>query len=59
MLPSVELTDIRNIDLTLQLRLADDTLTGRVGTPGGPQSEFSGWLGLVATIEALIAEATA
>jgi hypothetical protein len=53
MLPSVE---HRRINLALELRVADDALTGRVTTPDGNDTNFSGWLGLVATIEALLAE---
>jgi hypothetical protein len=45
------------INLALELRVADDALTGRVTTPDGNDTDFSGWLGLVATIEALLAEA--
>ena len=53
MLRSVE---HRNITLALELRLADDALTGRVTAADGKETEFSGWLGLVATIESLLAE---
>jgi hypothetical protein len=53
MLRSVE---SRNITLALELQVADDALTGRVTTPDGSDTSFSGWLGLVATIEALLAE---
>ena len=52
MLPFVE---HRLINLTLELEVADDALTGRVTRPDGTGTEFSGWLGLVATIEALVA----
>ena len=54
MLRSVEQ---RRINLALELRVADDALTGRVTTPDGTDTDFSGWLGLVATIEALLADA--
>ena len=53
MLPFVE---HRLINLELELRVADDALTGRVTGPDGKGTEFSGWLGLVATIESLVAE---
>ena len=53
MLRSVEQ---RQINLALELRVADDALTGRVTGPGGIDTDFSGWLGLVATIESLLAE---
>ena len=53
MLRSVE---HRLINLALELRVADDALTGRVTTPDGADTDFSGWLGLVATIEALLAD---
>jgi hypothetical protein len=45
----------RQINLALELRLADDALTGRVTAADGTQTDFSGWLGLVATIEARLA----
>ena len=51
MLPFVE---PRLINLTLELELADDALTGRVTAPDGTGTEFSGWLGLVATIETVL-----
>ena len=51
MLPFVE---HRLINLTLELELADDALTGRVTAPDGTGTEFSGWLGLVATIETVL-----
>jgi hypothetical protein len=53
MLRSVE---SRQINLRLELQVADDALTGRVRAPDGTDTDFSGWLGLVATIEALLAE---
>jgi len=46
----------RQITLALELQVADDALTGRVRTPDGTDTDFSGWLGLVATIESLLAE---
>jgi hypothetical protein len=53
MLRSVE---PRQINIALELQVADDALTGRVTAPDGTDTDFSGWLGLVATIEALLAE---
>jgi hypothetical protein len=53
MLRSVE---TRNITLALELQVADGALTGRVTSPSGTDTDFSGWLGLVATIESLLAE---
>ena len=47
----------RRINLALELQVADDALTGRVTTPDGTDTDFSGWLGLVATIESLLADA--
>ncbi len=46
----------RKINLALELHVADDALTGRVTAADGTDTQFSGWLGLVATIEALLAE---
>lgn len=48
--------DYRKINLALELQVADDALTGRVTTADGTDTDFSGWLGLVATIEALLAD---
>jgi hypothetical protein len=48
--------DYRKIDLALELHVADEALTGRVTAADGRGTDFSGWLGLVATIEALLAE---
>jgi hypothetical protein len=47
----------RQITLALELQVADDALTGRVTAADGTDTDFSGWLGLVATIEALLADA--
>ena len=46
----------KNITLALELQVADDALTGRVTASDGTDTDFSGWLGLVATIEALLAD---
>jgi hypothetical protein len=53
--PMLRSVEQRNINLALELRLADDALTGRVKAADGQETDFSGWLGLVATIEALLA----
>jgi hypothetical protein len=55
-LPSVEQ---RTVHLTLDLRVDNDALTGRVTAADGSETDFSGWLGLVATIEAQLAETIA
>ena len=54
--PMLRFVEHQNITLSLELRLADDALTGRVTAADGKETDFSGWLGLVATIEALLAE---
>ena len=46
----------RQINLALELHVADDALTGRVTAADGTDTDFSGWLGLVATIESLLAD---
>ena len=53
--PMLRSVEPRNINLALELRLADDALTGRVTAADGNETDFSGWLGLVATIESLLA----
>ena len=54
--PMLRSVEHRTINLALELRLADDALTGRVTAADGTDTDFSGWLGLVATIESLLAE---
>ena len=54
--PMLRSVEHQNITLALELRLADDALTGRVTAADGKETDFSGWLGLVATIEGLLAE---
>jgi hypothetical protein len=54
--PMLRSVEHRIITLALELRLADDALTGRVTAADGTDTDFSGWLGLVATIESLLAE---
>ena len=54
--PMLRSVEHRTITLALELRLADDALTGRVTAADGIDTDFSGWLGLVATIESLLAE---
>jgi hypothetical protein len=53
--PMLRSVEPLNINLALELRLADDALTGRVTAADGNETDFSGWLGLVATIESLLA----
>ena len=43
-----------SIHLELDLEVADGSLSGRVHNGSGPVREFSGWLGLVGAIDALI-----
>ena len=40
--------------ISLDLSLDGDSLTGRATDEAGTHREFSGWLGLVSAIEALI-----
>ena len=44
----------RDIAISLDLHLEHDCLTGRARNGGGPAREFSGWVGLVATIDSLL-----
>jgi hypothetical protein len=43
------------IVIRLELRVADTPLTGRASTATAPARDFTGWLGLVAAIDGLIA----
>jgi hypothetical protein len=38
----------------LEVDAVGDSLSGRVVTPGGETREFTGWLGLLGALEALI-----
>jgi hypothetical protein len=41
--------------ISLELNLDGDSLSGRASDEAGTRREFSGWLGLMSAIEALIA----
>lgn len=41
--------------ISLELDVAGDSLSGRASDGAGVEREFSGWLGLIAAIEALLA----
>jgi hypothetical protein len=43
-----------HIVIGLELRQTEDTLTGRITVAGGEVLTFSGWLGLVAALDALV-----
>jgi hypothetical protein len=47
----------RAVTITLDLRLAGDELDGRASDGNGTDRPFSGWLGLLVTIDALLNEA--
>ena len=47
------------ITITLELRVAGDSVSGRARNGSGPAGEFSSWLGLVSAIEALVDHARA
>jgi hypothetical protein len=47
----------RAVTITLDLRLAGDELDGRASDGNGGERPFSGWLGLLVTIDALLNEA--
>ena len=44
----------RAVTITLDLRLAGDELDGRASDGTGSDRPFSGWLGLLVTIDALL-----
>ena len=46
----------RAVTITLELRLAGDELDGRA-TDGGEERPFSGWLGMLVAIDAMLAAA--
>jgi hypothetical protein len=47
----------RAVTITLDLRLAGDELDGRASDGSGDDRSFTGWLGLLVTIDALLNEA--
>jgi hypothetical protein len=47
----------RAVTITLDLRQAGDELAGRASDGSGNDRPFSGWLGLLVTIDALLNEA--
>jgi hypothetical protein len=44
----------RAVTLTLELRLAGDELDGRASDGNGLDRPFSGWLGLLVTLDSLL-----
>ena len=46
-----------NTQITLDLEVTDDFLSGQARNGSGPGRPFSGWLGLMAAIDELLAEA--
>ena len=46
----------RTVSVGLELRVVGDSLIGRAWSGMGVQRDFSGWLGLVAAIDALLAD---
>jgi hypothetical protein len=49
----------RAVTITLELRLAGDDLEGRAIDGAGSERAFSGWLGLLVTIDSLLEAAPA
>ena len=49
----------RAVTITLELRLAGDELDGRASDGIGPERPFSGWLGMLVTIDSLLDAADA
>jgi hypothetical protein len=47
----------RAVTITLDLRLAGDELDGRASDGNGHDRSFSGWLGLLVSIDALLSGA--
>jgi hypothetical protein len=47
----------RAVTITLELRLAGDELDGRASDGIGPERPFSGWLGMLVTIDSLLSTA--
>lgn len=50
--------DAKRINLSLELELDQGRLSGRAGYEAGELRTFSGWLGLIGAIDALLGEDT-
>lgn len=46
------------ITIRLELSAHDDSFAGRATTDSGQQRDFTGWLGLMGAIDALLAQAS-
>ncbi|MQA75073.1 MAG: hypothetical protein GEU88_12140 [Solirubrobacterales bacterium] len=44
------------IEITLELDLDGETVSGRATNRSGPTREFSGWIGLMGVVDALLDE---
>ena len=55
--PILAAVEDRTITITLELRVAGESLTGSATEAGGAAREFSGWLGLVSALDALVPSA--
>jgi hypothetical protein len=42
------------VSISLELRVQEDSFAGRATTDSGRQRDFTGWLGLMGAIEALL-----
>jgi hypothetical protein len=47
----------RAVTITLELRLAGEELDGRASDGNSPDRPFSGWLGMLVTIDSLLTAA--
>jgi hypothetical protein len=50
--------DRTRLTLTVELELDDDAFSGCASDDAGARRQFSGWLGLIASIDDMIAAAT-
>jgi hypothetical protein len=42
------------IEITLELRLDGDTVSGRARSAGGEAREFAGWIGLLGMVDSIV-----
>jgi hypothetical protein len=52
--PMLAAMNANPISISLELRLEDDSFAGRAETDSGQARDFTGWLGLMGAIEALL-----
>ena len=53
-MPSSKQPTDRSVHIDLDLELVGDEMRGRAAVDGSPDRDFTGWVGLIAALDALI-----